>query len=55
MSDTNYFSYNINIEEGCVEISESGETMKLDFEYWKDFVSTILEADLAFMKSGVDT
>lgn len=50
MSNSNYFSYSINNEEKCVEITESGETMKIDFEFWEDFATCIRNANTDFVE-----
>lgn len=48
---SNYFSFTINKELESVEISESGETLSLDFEHFEDLVKCINEAHVAFLQA----
>jgi hypothetical protein len=55
MNDDNYFSYSINTEEECVEITESGETMKIDFSNFEDFAQCIADANTEFILKTKDS
>lgn len=50
MSDS-YFTSKINKKAKTVEITESGETMELDWDNFEDYAKCIQEAYIKFMKA----